>query len=128
MEGGQQGVLDVAGSDSIHNSDASPPEHSDGSNGRTGIDLQVVLPSFSVPVEKPVSVAGRATSGMDLILLSDGEGGSKSRHVVEAEKLIDLAEEMGLRFHGGVGEDLARVVSMEGRDCKEKEGWEMRRE
>ncbi|MCI33400.1 hypothetical protein A2U01_0054617, partial [Trifolium medium] len=108
--------------------DVSPSEQSDGSNGRTGIDLQVVLPSFSVLVEKTLPVAGRATSGMDLILLSDGEGGSKSRHVGEAEKLIVMAEEVGLRFHGGVGEDLARVVSMEGRDCKEKEGWEMRRE
>jgi hypothetical protein len=43
------------------------------------------------------------------------------------DKLIDIAEEVGLKFHGGVGEDLAKLLAMEDRDCEEKEGWEMRR-
>ncbi|GAU10350.1 hypothetical protein TSUD_420490 [Trifolium subterraneum] len=126
--GGNQGAFDAAGSDSIRNSDVSPSEQSDSANGRIGIELEVLLPSFPVPVDKTVSLAARASSGMDLILHADGEGRPKSRQVVEGEKLIDLAEEVGLKFHGRVGEDLARVVAMDERDCKEKEGWEMRRE
>jgi hypothetical protein len=34
---------------------------------------------------------------------------------------------MGLKFQGKVDEDVARLVAMEVRDAKEKEGWELRR-
>jgi hypothetical protein len=37
------------------------------------------------------------------------------------DKLIDIAEEVGLKFHGGVGEDLAKLLAMEDWDCEEKE-------
>jgi hypothetical protein len=50
-----------------------------------------------------------------------------SRDVVEATKLYELAEDMGLKFQGKVDEDVARLVAMEVRDAKEKEGWELRR-
>ncbi|GAU42412.1 hypothetical protein TSUD_324670 [Trifolium subterraneum] len=61
--GGNQGAFDAAGSDSIRNSDVSPSEQSDSANGRIGIELEVVLPSFPVPVDKTVSLAARASSG-----------------------------------------------------------------
>jgi hypothetical protein len=37
--------------------------------------------------------------------------------------LIDIVEEVGLKFQGEIGEDLARLLYM---DYEEKEGWEMR--
>ncbi|PNX99561.1 cysteine-rich receptor-like protein kinase [Trifolium pratense] len=133
MGGGKQGVVDGSESDSIQNSDIPLSETSGGvTNGMIGIDLDVVLPNaqqvMSAQVAAtPVPRANRSTSGTAMLLQSDGDGGLPDREMVEAEKLITLAEEVGLKFHGCEGEYVARVLAMEERDCEEKEGWEMRR-
>ncbi|MCH84037.1 hypothetical protein A2U01_0004867, partial [Trifolium medium] len=129
--GEKQDNVDVAGdveSDSLHNSDFSSSVQDGGINVMLGIDLEVVLPSFPEQEEGPVPVGGRENSGLELLLQSGSGDGVPDRRVEEAEKLIKLAEDVGLKFQGGEGEDLARMVSMEGRDCEEKEGREMRRE
>jgi hypothetical protein len=51
------------------------------------------------------------------------EGDTSVRRKVEVSKLIDIVEEVGLKFHGEIWEDLARLLDM---DYEEKEGWEMR--
>jgi hypothetical protein len=47
-----------------------------------------------------------------------------SREVVEAHKLIAIGKEMGIKFQGGEGDDVARMMGMEVRDQVEKEGME----
>ncbi|MCI33170.1 hypothetical protein A2U01_0054386, partial [Trifolium medium] len=87
-----------------------------------GINLEVVL---------PCQQAGREGSGLNTFLQQEGSVGREdaggveipTREVVEAVKLIEIEEEVGVNFHGGEGEDLGRTVVMEGRDRAEKEGW-----
>jgi hypothetical protein len=51
------------------------------------------------------------------------EGVQDSREVCEAKKLIAIGGELGIKFRGGEGEDVARMMA---RDCSEKEDWETR--
>jgi hypothetical protein len=103
---------DGESSDSIQCPDSDTPAtleaHEDGSRE---FEIEIVLPEQSIP-------------GMDPILLPVVE---EARRRVEATKLLNIAEEVGLKFHGELGEDLARMLDMEDRDFEEKEGWEMRR-
>ncbi|GAU37285.1 hypothetical protein TSUD_354410 [Trifolium subterraneum] len=127
IQGGTVAV-GVVDSDSTQNSDFSSSVQGVGTTNMDGIDIEVVLPSFPTQVEVQDQMGGRVTSGLELILQEESGGGVPDRKKIEAEKLIELAEEVGLKFHGDAGEDLARMIYMEGRHCKEKEGWEMRRE
>ncbi|GAU09987.1 hypothetical protein TSUD_393040 [Trifolium subterraneum] len=122
--GGQQGVSAVVGgvvSDSLHNSESSSSTQTVGSSDLPGINLEVVLPSSPEHVVDPVLVGGRSTSGMELFLQADGGVGVSERRRVEAEKLIELAEDVGIKFHGGDGEDVERGLGSRVKRRKVKE-------
>jgi hypothetical protein len=118
-------------SDSIRISDISGPGQSkdgDGDGGvnvaMEGINLEVVLHGS---VEDVPILARNAASGTNLILQSDCGEEFQSREVVEANKLRGIAEDMGMVFQGSEVVVLDRIVSLEDRDSKEKEGWELKR-
>ncbi|KAK2418630.1 hypothetical protein QL285_040807 [Trifolium repens] len=124
------GKSDAGGSeesDSIRNSDISGSEQSQNRSDNVvveGINLEVVL--HGSVEEAPILVCN-ADSGTNLILQSIGGGVAQSREEVEAVKLRSIAEDMGMVFHGNETTTLERIVSMEGRDSKEKENWELKR-
>jgi hypothetical protein len=126
--GGGKG--DTGGSeetDSIRNSDLSGSEQSQGSTGSVEADrinLEVVLHGS---VEEVPVLARNIASSTNLLLLSDGGGVIQSREEEEASKLRIIAEDMGMVFHGNDEAISNRIVSMEGRDFKEKDDWEMKR-
>jgi hypothetical protein len=110
-------TVDLAESDSI----------SDDGNDSTGIVLEVVLPGVSAPPAASAPLPGRVVSGMDSLLNSDGDDVVQDRQTVLATKLFDIAEEVGVKFHGGEGDDLTKLMVMEDRDCEEKKEWEKKR-
>ncbi|WJX71906.1 hypothetical protein P8452_55846 [Trifolium repens] len=117
-------------SDSIHNSDNSQPNQPTPSMvavNQEGLNLEVVLSPCPAAETGICGAEGRQVSGAELISQHDGVEGFISREVVEATKLYELAEEMGLMFQGDADDDIARLVALEVRDAKEKEGWELRR-
>ncbi|MCI18675.1 hypothetical protein A2U01_0039830, partial [Trifolium medium] len=46
------------------------------------------------------------------------------RDEVEALRIMGLQEELGVKFHGGEGEDLKRAMELEVRDRRKKVEWE----
>jgi hypothetical protein len=78
-------------------------------------------------VEEVPVLARNIASSTNLLLLSDGGGVIQSREEEEASKLRSIAEDMGMVFHGNDEAISNRIVSMEGRDFKEKDDWEMKR-
>jgi hypothetical protein len=89
--------------------------------------LEVVLPSIPGVGNENLTAAGRQVSGATLIANIEGAEGIQSREVVEATKLCELAEEVGLKFLGDAGANISRMLVMEERDAGEKEEWELRR-
>jgi hypothetical protein len=120
-------TMEATDSDSIHNSDSDLLEQVADTNDPTGIVLEVVLPGISAPLVVSAPMAGRVVSGMDSLLISGGDEVVPDRNIVEATKLIEIAEDVGVNFHGGAGEDLAKLLVMEDRDREEKKEWEVRR-
>ncbi|GAU40168.1 hypothetical protein TSUD_292720 [Trifolium subterraneum] len=131
-------------SDSIHCSSVVRTNHEvfDNTNlAPTGFELEIVLPlqqaegrnsspsdlvavsRAGVTVEGEGSVVGDSTSsgGQNS---NSASGQPMSREVSEAKKLIAINEELGLTFYDCEGEDVERMVAMEGRDRAEKNGWE----
>jgi energy-coupling factor transporter ATP-binding protein EcfA2 len=87
-----------------------------------------VLPSIHTSVvEATPNLAGGEVSGTNLLLQPVAGGDVQSRVFVEATKLREIAEEVGVVFHECDEQILDRLVDMEGRDAGEKEGWAMNR-
>lgn len=108
-------------SDSIHNHDSATNTLKEDRSDINDIEIEVVLPHIPGPATELSPLAECVVSGMDSIILPEGD--TSVRRKVEVSKLIDIVEEVGLKFHGEIGEDLARLLDM---DYEEKEGWEMR--
>ncbi|MCI03239.1 hypothetical protein A2U01_0024275, partial [Trifolium medium] len=135
------------GSDPIQSSDAGEVHSVATPNRSTRCGHEVVLPfqihgDRSLPPSIPrvgssmlggCSGVGVLTNGGGFIeeeWLSEKGTNNQStddprlvREVEEAKKLIKIGEEVGLRFHDGEGEDVARMVELEVRDCAEVDGW-----
>jgi hypothetical protein len=108
-------------SNSIHDSDSSEQDSIPSMGAPEGIVLEVVLPSIPGVGNENLTAAGRQVSGATLIANIEGAEGIQSREVVEATKLCELAEEVGLKFHGDAGANISRMLVMEERDAGEKE-------
>jgi hypothetical protein len=79
---GDKEALEIADSDSIHNSDIDPEEQIEVANGSSGIVLEVVLPGTPAPVAVSAPLPGRAVSGMDSFLNVVGEANDQDRQTV----------------------------------------------
>jgi hypothetical protein len=117
--------VDGDNSDSIQCPDSDTPvtleAHEDGSGE---FEIEIVLPHLSGQANEVPPDTEQSIPGTDPTLLPVVE---EARRRVDATKLLNIAEEVGLKFHGEIGEDRARMLDMEDRDFEEKEGWEMRR-
>jgi hypothetical protein len=101
--------------------------------GAGEFELEVVLP-FDVTNADPAPIHD---SPILEPILRDAEGSTVvpiadnsllvPRDIYEAEKLLQIGEEMGINFQGREGEDVRRMTEMEDRDRMEKQEWENQR-
>jgi hypothetical protein len=132
-------------SDSIHNSDIPPvshlrSHHANFTEVAEGFTLEVVLPCLANEDGGPIPVAtmppgNRQNSGMEVLLRSDDVGGDRtmalevpSRQVMEAKRIVEIQDAVGIKICENEAEHLDRIMEMESRDRAEKESWEMNRE
>jgi hypothetical protein len=132
-------------SDSIHNSDIPPvshlrSHHANFTEVAEGFTLEVVLPCLANEDGGPIPVAtmppgNQQNYGMEVLLRSDDVGGDRtmalevpSRQVMEAKRIVEIQDAVGIKICENEAEHLDRIMEMESRDRAEKESWEMNRE
>ncbi|WJX66904.1 hypothetical protein P8452_51411 [Trifolium repens] len=126
-------------SDSIHNSDLTPENHEIVATNEEFL-LEVVLPCLPADVATSNSfspLANQEESGV-MCLLNNADAVSgrandialepPSRQIMEAKKISDIQQQVGICVLGSQEEHLKRIGDLEVRDQVEKEGWEVNRE
>jgi hypothetical protein len=138
------GMESPPSSDSIQDSQSpvlcsSPVDRSSTPAVEEGFTLEVVLPFLPASdVTIPRPGANQVDSGMasliqdeDTVVVTRATDcilEPPSRQVMEATRLMQIQEDIGIAIQGNKEDHLQRIMDLEVRDAAEKEGWELNRE